>query len=316
MATLSVPDQVPPVAEDSENLHKAMQGWGADGKALISILAHRNGRQRCSIRQAYAEKYGEVFSKELEKKLSGDFLRSMLVWTPHPAERDAMLAYEAVMNKKSEAYFVIMEIGCTRTSQELFEVRQDYLARCKRSLEEDVAYRTSEEIRKLLVPLVTSYRYEPQDETQVDTEMVNSEAKILHEVVSHKDYGHEELIRILTTRSKPQLRATLKSYYDQFGNPINKDLKNKPKDEYLALLRATIKCLTCPEKYFEKTLRLSMKGLGTDEETLTRVVATRAEVDMKHIKEQYERKNNVSMVDDIKGDTSGDYLRILLALVN
>lgn len=46
------------------------------------------------------------------------------------------------------------------------------------------------------------------------------------------------------------------------------------------------------------------------------MVATRAEVDMKHIKEQYQRKNNVSLVDDIKGDTSGDYLRILLALVN
>lgn len=93
------------------------------------------------------------------------------------------------------------------------------------------------------------------------------------------------------------------------------DLKKKPKDEYLGLVRATIKCLTCPEKYYEKALRLSMKGLGTTEETLTRVVVTRAEVDMKSIMEQYQLKNSVPLVQDIKSDTSGDYLATLLALV-
>ncbi|PRQ45014.1 putative annexin [Rosa chinensis] len=315
MATFSVPDHVPPVAEDCEKLRKAMQGWGTDENAIISILAHRNARQRCSIRQTYTEKYGEDLFNELEKELSGDFLRAMLVWTPHPAERDAMLAKEFATNKKSEGYFVIMEIGCTRTSQELFQVRQDYHARYKRSLEEDVSCGTSGDFRKLLVPLVTCYRYEPHDES-VDTELVNSEAKILHDKISHKDYSHEEIIRILTTRSKPHLRATLQNYNDQFGHPINKDLKKHRKDEYLALLRATVKCLTCPEKYFEKTLRLSMKGIGTNEETLTRVVTTRAEVDMKHIMEQYQRKNNVSMDNDIKGDTSSDYRTMLLALIN
>lgn len=58
-----------------------------------------------------------------------------------------------------------------------------------------------------------------------------------------------------------------------------------------------------------------MKGLGTTEETLTRVVVTRAEVDMKSIMEQYQLKNSVPLVQDIKSDTSGDYLATLLALV-
>lgn len=93
------------------------------------------------------------------------------------------------------------------------------------------------------------------------------------------------------------------------------DLKTDPKDEYLALLRATIKCLTCPEKYFEKVLRLSIKGLGTDEEAITRVLVTRAEVDMKRVMEEYYRRNSVQLESDIKGDTSGDYERMLLALI-
>lgn len=93
------------------------------------------------------------------------------------------------------------------------------------------------------------------------------------------------------------------------------DLKSIPKDAYLKLLRSAIKCLTKPEKYFEKVLRLAMKGMGTNEESLTRVVATRAEVDMELIKERYYQRNNMPLDRAISDDTSGDYERMLLALI-
>lgn len=52
--------------------------------------------------------------------------------------------------------------------------------------------------------------------------LAKSEAKILHEKISEKAYNDEELIRILTTRSKAQLNATLNRYNNEFGNSINK----------------------------------------------------------------------------------------------
>lgn len=48
-------------------------GWGADEKAIISILGHRNGTQRSQIRQAYYDLYQEDLIKRLESELSGDF---------------------------------------------------------------------------------------------------------------------------------------------------------------------------------------------------------------------------------------------------
>ena len=92
-------------------------------------------------------------------------------------------------------------------------------------------------------------------------------------------------------------------------------MKTDPEDEYLKLLRATIKCLTCPEKYFEKVLRLAINKLGTDEWALTRVVTTRAEVDMQRIKEEYHRRNSVPLERAIDSDTSGEYEKMLLALI-
>jgi len=72
---------------------------------------------------------------------------------------------------------------------------------------------------QLLVPLVSAYRY---DGPEVNTSLAHSEAKILHEKIDKKAYSDEEIIRILTTRSKAQLLATFNSYKDQFGHAINK----------------------------------------------------------------------------------------------
>ncbi|KAK7268301.1 hypothetical protein RIF29_20998 [Crotalaria pallida] len=311
MASLNVPSQVPSVEEDCEKLQKAFSGWITDKACIVSILAHRNTMQRSLIRQTYAETYGHDLLKSLDDALSGDFERAVLMWTQNPTERDALLANEAI-RKGNVGHCILMEIACTRSSRDLFQVREDYHVYFKRSLLEDVAHHTNGDFRKILVPLLMAHRYEG---LEVNMTLATSEAKILHDKIIEKTYNHEELIRILTTRSKAQLSATFNQYNDLYGSFINKNLKHNPKDQYLAFLRATIKCLTFPEKYFEKVLRLSMKGLGTDEESLTRVVVTRAEVDMEYIKEEYHKRNNVTLDSDIKGDTSGDYQRMLLALI-
>ncbi|KAF5458149.1 hypothetical protein F2P56_022204 [Juglans regia] len=311
MATLRVPEAITSPAEDAEQLRKAFQGWGTNEALIISILAHRNAAQRKLIRQSYAETYGEDLLKSLDKELSSDFERLVLLWTLDPAERDAFLANEATKMLTSNN-LVLVEVACTRSSLDLFMVRQAYHARFKKSLEEDVAYHTSGDFRKLLVPLVSSFRY---DGDEVNMKLAKSEAKILHEKISEKSYNHDELIRILTTRSKAQLNATLNHYNNEFGNAIDKDLEADPDDEYKKLLRATIECLTYPAKYFEEVLRLAINRLGTDEGALTRVVATRAEVDMERIKEEYYRRNSIPLDRAINKETSGDYEKMLVTLI-
>lgn len=93
------------------------------------------------------------------------------------------------------------------------------------------------------------------------------------------------------------------------------DLKADPHDEFFRLLRTAIKCLTYPEKHFEKVLRQAINKMGTDEWALTRVVASRAEVDMGRIKEEYHRRNSIPLDRAIVKDTSGEYEKMLLALI-
>jgi annexin D len=72
----------------------------------------------------------------------------VILWTLNPAERDAMLANEA-LRKWKPGNPVLIEIACSRTSTELFAVRQTYHALFKKSLEEDVAAHTTGSFRKV-----------------------------------------------------------------------------------------------------------------------------------------------------------------------
>ncbi|PKU81148.1 annexin D2 [Dendrobium catenatum] len=311
MATLRVPQVVPSPVEDTQQLRKAFVGLGTNEKTIISILAHRNALQRHRIRETYHETYGEDLLVSLKKEISGDFERAVMLWTLDQAERDAVLANEAVQ-KWHPGNLVLVEIACARSAAELFATRKAYQARYKRSLEEDVAAHTKGDFRKLLVPLVSSYRY---DGPEVNTKLAKLEAKMLHKAIAEKSYSHEEIIRILGTRSKAQLIATFNHYNDEFGNPINKDLKHEAKDEFLSSLRAVIRCLVCPQRYFEKVLRSAIEGLGTDESVLSRVITTRAEADLQEIKEAYAKRNSKALDAAIAKDTSGDYEAFLLELI-
>lgn len=64
-----------------------------------------------------------------------------------------------------------------------------------------------------------------------------------------------------------------------------------------------------------QAIRYSILGLGTDEDTLTRAIVSRADVDMKKIKQEYRVRFKTTVTDDVVGDTSGYYMDILLALV-
>lgn len=64
-----------------------------------------------------------------------------------------------------------------------------------------------------------------------------------------------------------------------------------------------------------QVIRESIVGLGTDESSLTRAIVSRADIDMKKIKEEYQNLNKESIEDAVSGDTSGNYQDFLMTLL-
>ena len=58
-----------------------------------------------------------------------------------------------------------------------------------------------------------------------------------------------------------------------------------------------------------------MKGAGTNDSKLIRNVCARHAVDLPYIKQAYQNDYGSDMLTDIQSDSSGDYRKVLTALV-
>ncbi|XP_057512730.1 annexin D4-like isoform X1 [Actinidia eriantha] len=307
------------VGDEVDVIANAFSGFGVDEKSLITILGKWHPEQTKSFRKGsqFFIQDERLFERWIDKhveQLKIEFLRfksAVVLWTMHPWERDARLIKDAVMDGQKSTN-VIVEIACTRSCDDLFGARKAYHSLFDRSIEEDVAYNTPGIERMLLVALVSSYRYEGP---RFHEDSAKSEAKTLCTAI--KDAGDknpmddQEVVRILSTRSKPHLKAVFKHYKEISGKNIDEDLVAD------SSLKHTVQCLSTPHAYFIKVLDAAMNPVADEntKEGLTRVLVTRADVDMKLITEEYHKQNGVTLTQKIEQMVKGNFKEFLLTLL-
>ncbi|XP_010273219.1 PREDICTED: annexin D4-like [Nelumbo nucifera] len=304
--------------QDIDALTKAFSGFGVDENAIIWILGKWYPEQRRSFRKGCSQFFWEderLFERWDDNHiafLEREFLRfknAMVLWILHPWERDARMAKEALKNRE---YDILIEIACTRSSEELLGTRRAYHSLFDHSIEEDVAYSVHDNNRNLLVALVSSYRYEGP---KVNEEIAKKEAKTLWEAfknVNKNPIEDGEVVRIITTRSKLHLKSVFNHYKVVSGKNIEEDLEED------SSLKDAIQCLSSPKAYFSRILDIAMMG-GADEkhkEALTRIIVTQADAYMKEIAEEYLQQYGVSLSQKIEETTKGNYKDFLLTLVS
>lgn len=182
-----------------------------------------------------------------------------------------------------------------------------------KNLENDIKSDTSGHFRNVLVSLLTATRPSGNmvDRTQA---RLDSEALLN---AGTKKWGTDEskFVTILCTRSFSQLRAMFDEYEKLTGHPIEEDLKKECSGDLLKIFLAIVGCVRDKQAHFASILYKAMKGLGTKENSLIRVIVSRSEVDMVQIKQKFEELYKKRLVDTIKGDTSGDFQKTLLILI-
>ena len=58
-----------------------------------------------------------------------------------------------------------------------------------------------------------------------------------------------------------------------------------------------------------------MKGMGTDDDTLVRLLVSRSEFDLPEIKREFKILYKKSLYDWVKSELSGDYEKLFLTLI-
>ncbi|XP_022057547.1 annexin A11a isoform X1 [Acanthochromis polyacanthus] len=297
--------------KDVEVLRKAMKGFGTDEQAIIDLLGSRSNRQRVPMLRTFKTAYGKDLIKDLHSELSGDFRKLVMAMMKTPAEFDAYELHSAIKGAGTDEACLI-EILSSRSNAEIKEINRIYKQEYKKSLEDAISGDTSGHFRRLLISLSQGNRDERET---VDISLAKQDAQALYAAGENKLGTDESKFNaILCARSKPHLRAVFMEYQKMCGRDIEKSIGREMSGDLESGMLAVVKCIKNTPAYFAERLYKAMRGAGTKDRTLIRIMVSRSEVDMLDIRQEYVKNYGKSLYTHISGDTSGDYKKLLLKL--
>ncbi|XP_047425945.1 annexin A3b [Mugil cephalus] len=292
------------VDEDVSALRKAIEGLGTTEKTLIDVLTQRSNAQRQLIARAYEKATGRTLVADLEGDTHGDFEDLLVALVTPPAVFDCHEIQKAIKGAGTTES-TLTEIFASRSNRQISALSEVYLAETGRSLIHDLESEVSGDYGKALLILAEGKR---DESTNVDAAKAKADAKALYEA-GEKKWGTDEgkFIDILCHRSIPQLRQTLVEYKNISKKTLQESIESEMSGDLEDLLVAVVKCVKNVPAYLAERLFKSMKGAGTTESTLTRIIVSRSEIDLLDIRTEYKKLFGCSLYSQLESEVSGNY---------
>jgi len=249
----------------------------------------------------------------LKSELKGEFEKATLqlihripVYLAHEL-RDAM---KGVGTDEGD----LIEILCTKTNSEINEIKNCYERVYGRKLEQDVAKETSGDFKDLLVSQCKGDRDESGSVHEVQAK---ADAAALIKA-GEKKFGTNESVftSILCSRGFPQLRQTFAEYNSMSGHDIEVAIRKETSGNLQKGYLAIVGYIKDGPGFFAGKLNEAMKGRGTDDDALVRILISRSEIDLETIARRYEAIYKKTLTAAIAGECKGNYQNLLLAIVN
>ncbi|XP_006006356.1 annexin A1-like [Latimeria chalumnae] len=294
---------------DAAALEKAIKD--TDDATIIEILAKRSNDQRQQIKATFQQATGKPLEAALKHALHGHFEHAVLALLKTPTQFDAHELKRAMKGLGTDENCLI-EILVSRSNKEINEIAKFYKEEFKIDLEKDIISDTSGNFQRALLALCRANR---KENTDVNEDLADDDARSLYAAgEQRKGTDVPAFINILTSRSFTHLQKVFQTYHKYSSRDIIKVLDLELRGDIEDCLIAIVKCATNKPKFFADQLYQSMKGRGTRDGDLIRIMVSRSEIDMNDIKTEYKNSYGKSLYQAIMEETKGDYEKILLAL--
>lgn len=299
--------------ETATKLHNALRGNDLNERQAIHVLAGLDPHTLEKVQASYGEQYGTSLVLDIGKHVDGHFGEALVALLKDPDLLDAEYLHDAMKGLGTKDT-VLIEILATRTPEHINKIKDAFLKRYNESLEKWLIEETSGDYKNYLLALANSERESSAKPVNKDNVAKDSEA--LYRAGEGKIGTNEDVfIEIFATRSWKHLRQVAEHYGANHKNSLETAIKKEFSGDLERALLWTLESVVNRHAFFASRLYHSMKGLGTKDEDLIRVMVTRRHVDLWEISEEYHKMYKRTLQEDISDDTSGDYKRLLLQLV-
>ena len=276
-------------------------------ETFVDVIINNDLEHRLLIAKKYGEKYKNPLYEDIKAKLSGHFKELCGYCFLTPMEFNAKMLKRGFkgLSIDDEAIF---EILVCHTLDEYKQIQDAYRTETKKELAKDLEKNFSGSLRKNLLNMISTERRKNENPDKGQCEKL---ANLL--IDSKKWIEDENIFREVFLLCSPQEMVLVGRYYFQkTGNNLIDVIEKKFSGKNKNLLREIVLANIIPHELYAEKIRNSIKGLGTNTALLNRVLAARTGVDMDEIKEIYKWKYNVTLKEDIIGDTSGSYQKLCL----
>lgn len=299
---------------DCEVLYNAMKGIGTNDLAVIEVIGARTSAEMKQVALQYKTMYGKDIVKDLcgEWKISGHFMEIVEYRFLTLGEFDAFCVRKAVEGLGTDEH-ALCEIFATRNNTQIKSLVQFYRSMYNRDIEQDVMGDTSGHFRRILVSLLQANR---DESSMLDPAKAVTDAQFLYNNGEGR-WGTNDTAfnEVLATRSFGQLSLIFDEYKKISSHDLEKAIEKEFSGHLKECLVALIKCSRNRANYFAEKLYHAMKGLSTDDRTLSRIIVSRCEIDLENIKQSYFTMYNKTLAHSIEHETSHDYKKILMRIV-
>jgi len=281
-----------------------MAGWGTDESKLVSILGTRNRAELHQIDLAYRAKFGKHLIDKIKSETSGHFETVLVNIIQPPELTDANYLYKSMKGMGTNEK-LLSEIMATRDGAEMEKIKTAFVDTYHSGLENMIKAEVSGKYLNLLLALVSGPR--GRGEQMVDAAKAAADAQKLYEAPNDTNFTF-----IMGNSSHAHNMAIRDVYQQRYGKSLIDVIKKQFSGDYEDCL---VMLATPRLEFFAEKAYKAMKGMGTDDDKLIRIITTRHGVDLHLWKQTFLQKYNKSLYQWVKSEISGDYAKIMLAIV-
>ena len=297
------------ISSQAETLHTSIF-IKKNEEEIYKIITNTSLSDRISISRYYKGAYDSSLFSDIQSKIGGDFGYCAGQMFLSPVE--FCLHHLKLGLKKNEE--TIFEVLTSKTCDELKIIEKIYKMDTGLDLKAEISKKYKSPISRNLLFLFEVPRSTNTNPRKNECERLG---KLLTET-DIKNWVEDEKIfkEIFVQKSPEELVLIARYYYNNTGNNMLEVVDKKIKGKNQKLIKEILYNNIMPHELFAEKINNAIKGIGTDEELLSRVLVSRCELDMPLIREMYEYKYKVEMIKDIEDDTSGMYQKLCMFLGN